>query len=430
MYKVLKNRLAKRKFLSSLFMILSGAILGQIIIFASSFIIARIYNPNDFGLAGIYGSLLSFVLVIASLRYESAITIAKNDDDALHLVVLSFIIVCLISFATFISVFLLKDIIVHLDKVNAIANFLWVLPLSIFFMGVYQVLNYWAIRKKSFRTIAKTKVNQSIGQVTSYVILGIKFNSPIGLIVGDIIGKGSGIRTLIKSTLKDVNILTTISAQGLWKVLKRYKKFPLISSWSAVINIAALQIPPIIMIAMYNQSIIGWFALSQKVIMAPLGILGQSVAQVYLGQLSSDIRSKKKGLEKFFLRLVKKLFIFGLIPFLGILLLGPWIFKVGFGEQWIESGVYSQCLAPMYIAYFIAFPLSQTLTVLELQKHQLIWDTSRFIGVIVIFFAAKALFWDPKLTLLCYGVFMALSYIVLLILIYFKLKKLDNTLNT
>ncbi|PEI46378.1 lipopolysaccharide biosynthesis protein [Bacillus pseudomycoides] len=430
MYKVLKNKLAKRNFLSSLLMLLSGTILSQIIVFASSFIIARIYSPNDFGLAGIYGSLLSFVLVLASLKYESAIPIAKNDEEALHLVVLSFIIVCLISSFVFIGIFLLKDIIINLDKVSAIVNFLWVLPLSIFFMGVYQFLNYWAIRKKNFSTIAKTKVNQSIGQVTSYVILGIKFNGPIGLIIGDIIGKGAGIRSLLKSTLKDVNIPKGISVNRLWRVLKQYKKFPLISSWSAVINIAALQIPPIIMVAIYNQSIIGWFALSQKVIMAPLGILGQSIAQVYLGQLSSDIRNNKKGLEQFFLRLVKKLFILGLVPFLGVLLLGPWIFKVGFGEQWIESGVYSQYLAPMYLAYFIAFPLSQTLTVLELQKHQLIWDISRLIGVIVIFFAAKNLFWDPKLTLLCYGMFMAISYIVLLTLIYFKLKNVDNTLNT
>lgn len=135
MYKVLKNKLAKRNFLSSLLMLLSGTILSQIIVFASSFTIARIYSPNDFGLAGIYGSLLSFVLVLASLKYESAIPIAKNDEEALHLVVLSFIIVCLISSFVFIGIFLLKDIILNLDKVSAIVNFLWVLPLSIFLWG-------------------------------------------------------------------------------------------------------------------------------------------------------------------------------------------------------------------------------------------------------------------------------------------------------
>lgn len=428
MYNLLKSRLQKREFLSSLLTLLSGTILGQIIVFASSFIITRIYSPDDFGLAGLYSSFIAFVLVLASLRYESAIPIAKDDNEAFHLVVLSAIVVVFISTITFLVCYVIEDVIGGINKVSLIGKFLWLLPFSIFCMGFYQVLNYWAIRQKEFGTIAKTKVNQSIGQVTSYVILGVNFSGPIGLIIGDIIGKGAGIKTLLKVTLKNVK-LNKISFNGLYRVMRKYKKFPLISSWSAVINIAALQIPPIIMIAIYNQSIIGWFALSQKVIMAPLGILGQSVAQVYLGQLSSDIRNNKKDLEKFFLRVVKKLFIVGIIPFLGILFLGPWIFKIGFGEQWIESGVYSQCLAPMYLAYFIAFPLSQTLTILELQKHQLIWDGCRFGGVIVIFLLAKDMVWEPKLTLLYYGIFMSLSYIVLLALIYFKLKKVNSTLN-
>ncbi|MFD3446622.1 lipopolysaccharide biosynthesis protein [Microbacteriaceae bacterium 4G12] len=426
MLQVLKRKLEKREFLSSLLMILSGTILGQAIFFLSSFVITRIYTPDDFGTAGIYSALISFVLVVASLRYELVIPMVKDDKGALNALALSFLMVCFISICTMLTLFFLKDVLLQIPNFKTISNFFWLLPISIFFMGSYQVLNYWAIRKKFFSAISQTKVTQSIGQVLSYIIIGLKAYGPVGLIIGDIIGKAAGIRTLIKKGLKNSNISANISCGEMWRIMKRYKSFPLISTWSSIFNIAALQIPPIVMVFIYSQGIIGWFVLSQKVIMAPLGIIGQAVSQVYLGQLSKGIRENKSGLEKFFLNVVIKLSIIGLIPIVIILAIGPWIFEIGFGEKWVEAGVYSQYLAPMYLAYFVAFPLSQTLSVLELQKHQLAWDIFRFLGVLFIFYLAKTLVLEPKINLLYYGIFMAVSYAILLTLIYFKLKKLNT----
>ena len=55
--------------------------------FSLSFpIIAFLYTPNQFGTFTVYGALLAFLGILATMRYEMAIPIAESDQEAKSLV--------------------------------------------------------------------------------------------------------------------------------------------------------------------------------------------------------------------------------------------------------------------------------------------------------------------------------------------------------
>jgi len=74
----------------------------------------------------------------------------------------------------------------------ALRPYLWLLPLSLAAAGLYQVLNFWALRCKAFTSIAHTRLAQGMGTVASQVSIGLVTLGPLGLLVGDVVGRAAG----------------------------------------------------------------------------------------------------------------------------------------------------------------------------------------------------------------------------------------------
>jgi O-antigen/teichoic acid export membrane protein len=64
------------------------------------------------------------------------------------------------------------------------------------------------------------------------------------------------------------------------------------------------------------------------------------------------------------------LILFGLsiIPFGLVILFGPEMFALVFGEHWREAGVYSQIMAPWLMVNFLTSPVSQVPLILNKQR--------------------------------------------------------------
>ena len=60
---------------------------------AAAPILTRLYDPDDFGLLAVYSGILALVLVVASVRYELAIPLPEDEEEAANIAVLSLLIV-------------------------------------------------------------------------------------------------------------------------------------------------------------------------------------------------------------------------------------------------------------------------------------------------------------------------------------------------
>ena len=81
--------------------LMSGTVLAQAIPIAITPILSRIYTEEDFGILAIYVSIATIVSVIATGRYEMAILLPREDEDAINIAALSMLIVSLFTFLSF-----------------------------------------------------------------------------------------------------------------------------------------------------------------------------------------------------------------------------------------------------------------------------------------------------------------------------------------
>jgi len=365
-------------FVRSVITLVGGTAIGQIVAVAASPLLTRLYSPSDFGVIAIYGSLLAMPGALASLRYEAAIPLPAEDEQAANIVGLSVLLVLSWVILAFLGVTLYPDEIVGLTNAPGLRPYLVYLPISLLGVGLYQVLSHWALRKKAYRALAGTKIRQSLGQVCTQLILGLFHAGQTGLVIGEVVGRVSGSGTLAWAMwIESREVLKHISWATLWRVAIRYKRFPVFSSWSTLLNSVGMQIPTLLLGVSYGSEVVGWLMLSQRIMGIPLTLVGNAIAQVYLAESASLIHSAPHMVAKLFWQTLKRLIILGTLLVGGSALVGPWAFAFVFGSGWAESGAYVQILTPLFALQFIASPFGGTLGILERQDLHLLREILR-----------------------------------------------------
>lgn len=404
----LKALLPRSSFARNVAVLAGGTAAGQAIVVLASPILTRLYKPEDFGVLAVYSSLLGILSTVATLRYELAIPLPEKDEDAAALVVLSLGIVLVMSLLVGVGVWIFGDKILQPFSVG---TYIWLLPIGLCAVGVYQIFNFWAIRRCLFNHISRTKLNQSLAMVGTQLCLGILTKSPLGLVLGNILGGTVGATTL-SSSYRKTGLKPSFSL--IRCVAVRYIRFPLMSSFASLLNSGALQLPPLLLAGFYGSTVAGWFALVQRVMGAPMALIGQAIAQVYFGEASRLARkSDFRSLKAQYLKLTYRLISISILPAVLMGFGGRQIFRWLFGSQWEEAGFYAQVLAIMFALQLVSAPLSQTMNMLDKQHWQLMWDGGRFIGIVIIFFGVGRLGLPAYKAVAAYGFIMLVMYFLL-----------------
>jgi O-antigen/teichoic acid export membrane protein len=382
--------------------------------------LSRIYTPEHFGALALFVSITSIVGSVVCFRYELAIMLPEDDGDAANLFVLSLIITLLVSVITGVILFVAGERILLLFNAQALNEYLWAIPVMIFFLGLFAALNYWYSRIKKFGRLSVARISQSICTYPPRLGLGLSgFICSGSFIVTQVIGQGVSVLFLIVFLFKDKAFpsIKHISFYKIKKNGKRYKNFPIYSSWEALLNTASMHIPPILLALFFDSQIVGYFALGRQMLGLPMTFIGSAISQVFFQKASE---SKTKGdLSKVVEDIFKFLVSVGLLPFLILTMIGDDVFSIVFGPQWAEAGIYVQMLSLWILFVFISSPLSHLLSVLEKQRIGMQWNIGLFISRIAAI-CIGGYFNNERLAIALFGVVGVIGFVFysLLILYY------------
>ena len=148
----------KSEFTRNVLTLMTGTTIAQAIPIAISPILTRIYTPEDFGIFALYISIASILSLIATGRYELAIMLPTKDKDAVNIVALSLFISFFVSFIALLIVSIFNTQITSLLGNPDISSWLYFIPLTVLFTGIYQSFNYWSNRKKSIKDWLQVKL--------------------------------------------------------------------------------------------------------------------------------------------------------------------------------------------------------------------------------------------------------------------------------
>lgn len=372
LYSAVRRVLPTNIFARRVFVLAGGNVLAQSLTVASAPILTRIYSAQDFGLMAVFVTLLSLVAVIGALRYEQAIPMPEDDKEAASLLVLSLLVLCVVTGLSAIPLMLWRESIAALLKTPGLADYMYLVPAGAWLAGVYGTLNRWALRRKEFSAIARTRFNQSLMAV-AIQLAGAKLGA-LALLVGQVAGQSSGSLSLfIRVMRKDWSVIRCVRAGDVLSVARRYRKYPMYSTWTAMFNATGSHLPSVMFAAFFGPAAAGIYLLANRVLSVPMQLVGQAIGNAFLADAPAALREGRLG--ALVAAVHARLAHIGMPPMLVLLIAGPEVFGLVFGDSWRQAGVFAQWLAPWLYLVFITSPLTSIFLVLEQQASAMAFQT-------------------------------------------------------
>lgn len=357
----------KSEFSRNVLTLMTGTTIAQTIPIAISPILTRMYTPEDFGGFALFVAMVGFISVIASARYEQAIMLPKKDEDAINIFALGFVLICCTSVVSGILIVLFKESIVSLLDNIAVTNWIYLIPFTVFFVGLFNLLTNYNNRMKHYKDIANATILKSIVLASTQLIIGFIKPGIMGLVLGQIVSQFFANMKLLKNVIKDKTLLLAINKIKIFAISRKYKKFPKYNMPHALIGAISSNLPIYIFTPFFGSAIVGYYSLSLLIVFTPLMILAGATAKIY-NQKVSELYNKKQDTYAFTVNIIKSLLKKILLPFLLFVFFAPNIFGLIFGEQWIEAGKYTQILSVYLILNVIVSTVAYIPSLTGLQK--------------------------------------------------------------
>lgn len=409
----------KSSFTRNVAVVASGTVLGQFIMVAVSPILSRIYAPEDFGAFAVFASTVGILAIVASLRYEIAIPLPESDGEALSLAKLALVGAVLLGAVLMLTVRLWAGLFASSLGLSATQSVIvYLIPIGVVLTSTFQIVNYLVIRGARHEVLAKSKVIQGVVAASSQTGLGFMGSGAVGLALGLVVGRLASAVYAFFSL--DARVKYRVSLR---EVARKYARFPKLALPSGGVNALSVELPMLLTSAIFGTGVAGLYALAQRVVVAPMGMVGKSIAQVYMAKLGEYVRTKNPQAVSLYSGVAKRLFSIAVLPFVLLAVFSPYFFGLVFGPSWAATGQIVRFLSPAFLAQFVVVPLSQTLNYVGRQDLQLVWDLFRFTGIVLLFYVAKV--WDLNYitVFFVYSAYLTLAYTALYVMTTRTLKR-------
>ena len=360
--------------------LMTGTTLAQAIPIAAMPLLTRLYSPEEFGVLALYMSIAAMISVFITGRYEIAVMLPEEDENAASLVVLSIGIAAVISFLLLCVIFFLNQDIQVLLNNEAIGPWLYLIPPTVFITGVWQAFNYWNNRAKKFKRLAASRLAQGGGMTAvQFLLHGL---SSGGLILGYLFGQFSAAIVLLRKIWReDRAILSKVSFNSIARNASQYSKFPKYSTIGALLDNAAVQMPVLMLSKFFDAYIVGVFSLTFRALNLPMSLIAASFSQVLFQRFVSLHKNSPEELSGYVLRLFFLLLGLMVPVVIFVWVFGPQLFALVFGEAWQQSGNYARLLIIAIAIRFAVSPLSTVLAMEHNVKIGTLWQATYFITI-------------------------------------------------
>ena len=406
---------------SNILALVTGSIAARLIGIFSIPIITRLYTPIDMGILSAFISLTGVLLAFTSFRYSVVIPLPKTLVYALNSSMMCLIILSIVSSLLCVITYFYHPFIFQLLNLDALSVHWYLLPVSVFLLGLVEILNTWAVRWKKFKLLSKANVLQSLIGTISKIIFGLMNIGPIGLVIGQIFVQAGSVVTLFKFYLTNFD-KKIISTRRMIFIALYYIDIPKYRLPSQVFLSLSMNMPILFYSSHYGSEVAGKVGLALMVLSLPISLIGNTVGQAFYGEIAALGRKNPVKIEKISRDLLKKLLLVSLLPFILLIVYGEVVFEIAFGTEWMEAGQYARIMAAYLVANLASAPLVNILNVYSRNSFYLWINLSRFLILIGIFTLSIVLNFSIEKTLLLYSILLTSHYAFITYLIFKVLK--------
>ena len=418
-----RGRKSSDGFLKSVLTLMTGTVVAQAIPIAVTPILTRLYSPSDFGLFAIYVSLVMVIGSIASGRYELAVMLPEEDNDALNVAALGLVVAAVVSVLLLLAVLVWGAEFSRLLGNSEIRVWLYLLPVSVFLVGVGNVLTYYNSRLKLYKDVAAASVLKSVVLASIQLCTGWFKSGPAGLFLGQLVSgavaNGKLVNNIrIRSNLSQVLCVKKMKAMG-----KKYADFPKYSAPAVLANSLSQNLINVLISSVFGVATLGYYSLVQRVLGMPMSIIGNSFGQVYFQ--AATVERKKTGFAvASFNKTLLQLVLVSIALFVPLYFVIEDLFGFFFGSQWRVAGEYAQYLIPFFAIRFVFSPLSISCSAFERQRLALALQVGLLVVSVLIFIYATYVGYGFNAFLTAFSIGLSIYYLFFLAIVGMIVRKI------
>jgi O-antigen/teichoic acid export membrane protein len=386
-------------------------------------VLSRIFSPGDYALFGLYAAVFGFLEIASAGRYDFSVVLPEQDEEAVNLVAGGLAVALLFSLLVLVLVFLFGPLAARAFNNPAVAPWLWLLPLGLFFISASKLCNAWLIRVKNFRASSINKASQKIAEVCAQLALGIT-KTGNGLIFGDVLGRFFNALVSYYQSLRSGFNPHNIHRLAIWHALKRYRDLPKFGILPSMLNALGGIMPVLMISSHYSTDVSGSFNFSRLILSVPFALIAAGISQVLMQQVSVKKNERKPVSDDLF-PLALKLAVLSLIATVVLFFAAPSLFELVFGTKWRTSGVFTSILILSTAVSFIVSPFTILLVVLGRIRWLSIWQVFYFVAISVLWFLPRMAILNFLMVLVIVDV---LSYSFYGVLIYQAIVRYEKNL--
>lgn len=414
----------KTEFGKNILKLFSGEIGGRIVAFMLTPIITRLYLPDEIGVLSVFNSILAVIAPFACLKYPLAIPIVKGRGLLVNLIASALLILTATTTLTFIIFALSNEYILRIINMGQLIRYWYLIPILLFLIGIYEIVSNLCIRDKAFSLYSITSVSQKFLGSSVKILFGYLRIGSIGLLIGDILNQAGGVSIMTnKFWRKYRSEFSSISIQSMKEAIRKYIDFPKFRVPSQFFLAMTGTLPILYFSWRFEAGITGEISLARTVLSIPVTVIGACVGKAFYGEIAQFGIEDGDKIRRLTIKLIKYLFLFSLLPFSIIVLLGPLMFQFVFGKEWYDAGILAQIMSCYLIFQLCYSPISEAVfNVYNKQKIIFSLEVSRFILIISALAVAYICHMSALATIAFYSISLSLQYIISIVLVFKILK--------
>jgi len=390
----------------------TGTVIAQAITLAVLPILTKLYSPQQFGEFALFFSIANAIGMVSAGRFDAALMLPKQSDEAQRLILAGFIFCSIISITTLAFLLFTPSSKTTGTFLNISTHFSLFTTLAIFLTGTFALLSAINNRDKNYKEIARTKIVQNITIGGLSILFGLLTFGTKGLIFGFILGLTTSCFLLFK---KSKISIFSIQKKSILPLIKAYKSFPLYSVPMVFLNSISINILIFLLMSYVGSSFVGLYSQAFKAVNFPLFIISSSFAPLFFEKATNS--ENKMKLVSYSLGIS---LIVGFTILCPLLIWGESLFGFVFGENWRISGKIAALLIPLTVTSFAATNISNIFAALHKNFILLVWQIIYLLLSCVLFYYLRN---NDKMEIISlYSWFGTIMYILLFGIIFMILK--------
>ena len=410
----------------NVFQLFAANAAAQLLTFAAYPILTRLYSPAQLGILSAVMFAMMILTALSTLRYEIALPMCRSNVEAGSVIALCFAVI-LMSCGLMAGVLLAPpQWLIH--ALGPSAPYRQFIPLSLLVFGTYNVVAYDATRVGRYDELAKTRISQALLGPASQITLGLVYGSTVGLLSGFTIGlMGGTLRLSRKVIFTTPSIFTGVSMRSIIDVAKRYRRFPLYSSWAGVLLAASTSLGNIVFTTLYGATIGGYLFLADRVLLQPLRVSGNAFQQVFVGEGGRMAARNPAEFLALFVGVLWKQAAISAAWLGGVYLCDTLALPFIFGHSWGPAAEYVKVMLVGYFPTAAAIPMSHTLNLMGRQRLSAALDVLRFAALLASIEAARHFGVTALNAVLWYSVTQGVAQCLILGVMYARIRSLISS---